>query len=109
MTVRYTIQEMPFPIHDKGSDARSHWAVTDNKPQCEEFETIGGAKLIEEKAPPFRHVAYCGKRGHAEMIASALNADNLKEMLREALWAIDCDAQLRIDFDECAKACGYEH
>lgn len=73
--MRYSINEMPFPLHDKMSDARTHWTVTDNKPQCEAFHTATGVELIEEKAPPFRHVSYHAKRGHAQMVADALNRE----------------------------------
>ncbi len=71
--MRYEVREVPYG-NTPSPDANAKWTVVDTKPECEAFETRMGAELVEEQAPAWRNVAFCMKRGHADMVAGALNA-----------------------------------
>lgn len=72
--MRYEVREVPFG-NTPNPDINARWTVVDLRPECETFETKLGDELVEEQAPAWRNVAFCMKRGHAEMICSALNKE----------------------------------
>lgn len=72
--MRYRVREVPYG-NTPSPDINAPFTVVDTTPQCETFTTKTGAELTEETPPAWRNVAFCMKRGHAEMVASALNKE----------------------------------
>lgn len=81
--MRYEVREVPFG-NTPHPDINARFTVVDLRPECETFETRMGGELVEDKPPAWRNVAFCMKRGHAEMICGALNNDCTYSFVRDA-------------------------
>lgn len=78
--LRYVVTVIPGPINVTVTGTeREHYAVVDNRPVCEIVENFMGKPIMETKRPPWRQIAYCKMRQHAEAIAEAMN-------LSDATW-----------------------
>lgn len=75
MTARYVVQAVPYG-NTNDRDTNAPWCVVDMQPELEQYEIRSGTIMTETKVPPWRKVAYCMKRSHADKIATALNVED---------------------------------
>lgn len=73
--LRYQVRPVPYGL-THSADLNATWSVVDTRPEIEEFSTPAGAKVVEDKPPLWRTVAWCSKESHAKLIVKALTVWN---------------------------------
>lgn len=96
MSARYVVRAVPYGL-THNPDLNARFAVVDTAPEIETFETPAGVVTAEERAPPWRTVAWCQKENHAVAVAASLN---LAVVVREAAEASCYPKQLHFVLGE---------